>query len=203
MKIKKFRIRPRVASVGRILKAIMSVKSLPPEIEQSLPAEIDAFLPRMMPTAFYQTWARDEFPPFLQEIVKQAGGKKVVALSALVATIGEEPEDALSEMLMNGETQHSQVATAVCEESADLCLNFLTRLLTEEAEGDDCDVSDPILVEPGETLAETLTLLEADQEGVSLDNAFHLSPRFTRVALVVWWPAARKKKAAPQKKRSA
>ena len=104
---------------------------------------------------------------------------------------------------MNGESQRSQIVTAVCEESADLCLNFLSRLLTEEAEGDDCEVSDPILVEPGETLAETLMLLEADQEGVTLDTAFHLSPRFTRVALVVWWPAARKKKSAPPKKRSA
>lgn len=203
MKIKKFRIRPRAASVGRILKAIMSVKQLPVEIESSIPEEIAGFLPKMMPTAFYQTWGREEFPPFFSDIVKQAGGKKVVALSALVATIGEEPEDALSELLMNGETQRSQMIQAVCEESADLCLSFLSRLLSEEAEGDDCDVSEPILVDPGETLAETLNILEADQEGVSLDTAFHLSPRFTRVALVVWWPAARKKKAATTKKRSA
>lgn len=203
MKIKKFRIRPRLSTVGRILKSIMSVKHLPPEIESALPAEIASFLPKMMPAAFYQTWSRDEVPPALRDVVKEAGGRKVVALSALVATIGDEPEDALSEMLMNGETQRSQIASAVCEESADLSLQFLLRLLAEEAEGDDCEVSEPILIESGETLAETLNLLEAEHDGVTMDNAFHLSPRFTRVALVVWWPAARRKRSAPaSKKRS-
>jgi hypothetical protein len=204
LKIKKFRIRPRVASVGRILKSIMSVKQLPDDIDSALPAEIDQFLPKMMPTAFYHTWSRDEVPGFLQAALKEGNPRKVVAVSALVATIGDEPEDALSTMLMNGETQRSQIATAICEESADLCLQFLLRLLTDEAHGDDCDVSEPLFLDSGEALAETLTLLEADQEGVTMDSAFHLAPRFTRVAIVVWWPAARKKKAAPApKKRSA
>lgn len=204
MKIKKFRIRPRLSTVARILKSIMSVKQLPAELEGTLPVEIEAFLPRMMPTAFYQTWSRDEVPSSLQDILKEIGAKKIVALSVLVATIGDEPEDVLSQMLMNGESQRAQIATAVCEESADLCLSFLLRLLTEEAEDDDCEVSDPILVESGALLAESLALVEAGQEGVSIDTAFHLSPRFTRVALVVWFPAARKKRTQPApKKRSA
>jgi len=204
VKIKKFRIRPRLSTVARILKSIMAVKQLPPEVEAALPAEIEAFLPRMMPTAFYQTWSRDEVPPTLQDALKAAGARKIVALSALVATIGDEPEDALSTMLMNGETQRSQIATAVCEESADLCLQFLLRLLSEEAEEDDCEVSEPVPVDSGDMLAETLTVLDADEEGVSIDTAYHLSPRFTRVALVIWWPAARKKRAATTpKKRSA
>ncbi len=204
MKVKKFRIRPRLSTVARILKSIMSVKQLPAELESTLPAEIEAFMPKMMPTAFYQTWSRDEIPSSLQDILKEIGGKKVVAVSTLVATIGDEPEDVLSTMLMNGESQRSQIATAVCEESADLCLNFLLRLLIEEAQDDDCEVSDPIIVESGALLAETLALVEAEQEGVTIDTAFHLSPRFTRVALVVWYPAARKKRApAAPKKRSA
>ena len=157
-----------------------------------------------MPAAFYDTWARDEVPPFLKEALKEGGGRKVVAVSALVATIGDEPEDALSTLLMNGETQRSQIATAVCEESADLSLQFLWRLLIEEAMDDDCEVSDPMFVESSEALAEILTILEADQEGITMDSAFHLSPRFTRVAVVVWWPIARKKKSASaSKKRSA
>jgi len=204
VKIKKFRIRPRLSTVARILKAIMSVKHLPPDVESTLPIEIEAFLPKMMPTAFYQTWSREEIPSSLQDILKEIGGRKVVAVSTLVATIGDEPEDVLSSMLMNGESQRAQIATAVCEESADLCLSFLLRLLTEEAQDDDCEVSDPIIVESGALLAESLALVEAEQEGVTIDTAFHLSPRFTRVALVVWYPAARKKRAAATpKKRSA
>jgi hypothetical protein len=204
LKIKKFRIRPRLSSVARILKSILSVKQLSEDVESAIPAEVEAFLPKMMPTAFYQTWPRDEIPSSLQDALKEIGGRKVVALSALVATIGDEPEDVLSGLLMNGERQRSQILTAVCEESADLCLQFLLRLLTEEAVDDDCEVSDPIVVDSGALLAESLALVEAEQEGVSIDTAFHLSPRFTRVALVVWFPAARKKRAqAAPKKRSA
>jgi hypothetical protein len=59
-------------------------------------------------------------------------------------------------------------------------------------------VSDPAL------LLETLEKLESHQEGVSIDSAQHLSPRFTRVGLVAWIPIAKKKKAAAlPKKRTA
>lgn len=204
MKIKKFRIRPRLQTVGRILKSIMGVKQLAPEVEASLPAEIDDFLPRMMPTAFYQTWSRDEMPSAFIDTLRHAEASKAVAVSALVATIGAEPEDALSDLLLNGETQRSQIASAICEESADLCMNFLLRLLADDARTDDCEISEPMAVTDSALLGETLKLLEAEQEDVNLDSAFHLTPRFTRVALVAWWPVARKKKASQsQKKRSA
>ncbi len=182
----------------------MGVKQLAPELEASLPTEIEDFLPRMMPTAFYQTWSRDELPPAFAETLKHADATKAVAVSALVATIGSEPEDALSEFLLNGETQRSQVATAICEESADLSMHFLLRLLIDDAKTDDCDISEPIFIGDTALLAETLRLLEADQEGVTQDTAFHLTPRFTRVAIVAWWPVARKKKSSQYpKKRSA
>ena len=204
MKIKKFRIRPRLSSVGRILKSIMGVKHLPPEVEASLPGEIEDFLPRTMPTAFYQTWAREDMPAAFAETLKHAEASKAVAVSALVATIGAEPEDALSEFLLNGETQRSQVSSAICEESADLCLHFLMRLLADDAQTDDCEISEPISVTDSALLGTTLKLLEAEQEGVTFDSACHLAPRFTRVALVAWWPVARKKKSSQtSKKRSA
>lgn len=202
MKVKKFRIRPRFSSVGRILKSIMSVKQLPPDVEASLPDECEKFLAHLVPTAFYQTWGRDEVPAAFRAALDAAGFSRAVAVTATLATIGSSAEEYLSGLLMNTETQRSQVVTAFSEESADLSLHFLLRLLSDEAKGDDCEVSEPIPVVTQPLMEETLSLLEADQEGVALDAAGHLSPRFTRVALVAWWPLAKKKRLtlAPKKK---
>ncbi len=204
MKVKKFRLKPRLPTVGKILKALLSVKQLPPELEQSLPTESENFLEHAQPAAFYQTWAKGEIPPMFLDLMKQAGFSKPVAITAMVATVGQGPEERLSQLLMGGETQAAQVVTAFAEESADLSLQFILRLLADDANGDGCVISEPMpIVEPS-LLAETLTLLDASQDGVSVDTADHLSPRFTRVALAAWAPVSRKRSAAaPAKKKSA
>lgn len=205
MKVKKFRIRPRLSSVARILKAILGVRQLPAGVEESLPAESEEFLKHVVPAAFYITWSHDDVPAAFRPILQEAGLSKAIAVSALVATTGSEPEDFLSELLMNGETQRSQIVTAFAEDAADASLHFLLRLLADDAKGDDCELADPIIpVEDTFLLSETLNMLEAQQEDVLLDAAQHLSPRFTRVALVAWWPVSKKKRSPlPAKKKSA
>lgn len=204
MKIKKFRIKPRLPVVARILKSIMGIRALPTEIETSLPDDIETFRQTVIPSGFYQTWSRDNIPAGFQGPLSVAGIKQPVAVSALVATIGQEPEEQLSTLLLNGETQKAQVTTAVCEESADLSFQFLLKLLAIDAKSDDCEIFDPIPVTDPSLIQEILTLLDSYQEGVTVDSAFHLSPRFTRVGLVAWLPLSRKKRAAVlPKKRTA
>lgn len=202
MKIKKFRIKPRLPVVGRILKAVMGTRQLPPEVEESLPQEIETFRGQIIPNAFYLSWSRENIPVSFRPVLDAAGLGRAVAVSALVATIGSEPEDRLSDLLMNGETQKAQVATAVCEESADLAFLFLLKLLAIDAKTDDCEISEPLAVSDAGLLQETLTLLDAEQEGVAMDSALHLTPRFTRVGLVAWTPIAKKKRpiALPKKR---
>lgn len=202
MKIKKFRIRPRLFSVGRLLKSMLSVKQLPAELEDAIPRESQEFLAHASPSAFYQNWNSTEVPLNIKAIVNNGGYDKAVAISALVATIGTSPEEYLSEVLMSGEAQRAQLVTALAEESADLSLGFLYRLLQDDAKADDCEASPLFPVTDPEHIAHLLTLLEADQEGVTLDAASHLVPRFTRVALVAWMPVSKKKKLThtPKKK---
>ncbi|MCG3203477.1 MAG: hypothetical protein KCHDKBKB_00145 [Elusimicrobia bacterium] len=196
MKVKKFRIKSRLSSVARILKIIMGVKQLPEELEESLLSESEAFLKHVVPSAFYTTWAQEDVPSVLKPSLQQAGLSKAIAVSALVATIGSGAEDYLSELLMKGETQRSLVVTALSEDAADASLHFLMRLLTDDAKNDDCDLSDPVLVSDPIFLTEILPLVEAQQEGVTVDHAQHLSPRFTRIALMAWWPMSKKKRAS-------
>lgn len=203
MKIKKFRLKPRAAVVTRILKSIMGVKALPSDIENILVKEIENFRVQVVPSGFYQSWSRENIPAGFQASMEALGIQRPVAVSALVATIGSEPEEQLSALLMNGETQKSQLMTAIFEESADLSFQFLLKLLTMDAKADDCEILEPIPVVDPALLQETLTLLDAHQEEVTLDSAFHLSPRFTRIGLVAWSPLSKKKRViALPKKRS-
>ncbi|MFN0117909.1 MAG: hypothetical protein ACKVQC_06425 [Elusimicrobiota bacterium] len=205
MKVKKFRIRPRMPSVGRILKGLLQTKQLDLQVEASLPAESENFLKQIVPTAFYQTWSNDDMPIILRPLSDQYGLDKAVAVTLMAATVGASAEEYLSELLMNGETTRSQVVSAIAEESVDLSLQFLIRLLTDEANGDDCDVTEAVLLSDPVVLKELLPLLEAENEGISIDSAQHLSPRFTRVALIAWVPLSRKKKLqqSPLKKKFA
>ncbi len=201
MKVKKFRLRPRLPSVGKNLKAIMGIKQLPIELEQSLIQECEPFLSHVLPTAFYQTWSQDEIPVTFRPILDAAGLGKAIAVSAAVATIGSDIEDVISQRLMNGETQRSQVLTAFSEEAAELSLQFLLRLLADDAKSDDCDLAETLPITDPAIMSETLALLEAHQEGVVLDNAQHLTPRFTRIALIAWWPISKKKRSTPAAKK--
>ena len=121
----------------------------------------------------------------------------------MVATIGQTPDEYLSDVLMKGETRRSEVVMALSEEAADLAFAFIFRLLIDDAQSDDCEISEPIPIEEAEALNEILAFLEADQEGVFLDAAQHLTPRFSRVALSVWWTASKKKKSTPPNKKKA
>lgn len=204
MKIRKFRIRPRLATVARLLKQQMGLRQLPAEIEQSLPQESETFLSHVTPAAFYQTWSREEIPPVFRSVLEQAGHSKAIAVTALVATVGSGPEEFLSQLLMEGETHRSQAIASFGEDGADLSFQFIFRLLADDAKNDDCEVSEPMPVTDAVLLGETLNLLESSAEGVDLDSAGHLSPRFTRVALSAWTPVSKKKRSAsPIKKRSA
>jgi hypothetical protein len=203
LKIKKFRIKPRWPVVGKILKGLLGTKKLAPEVEESLPLDIQAVSAQLIPAAFYHTWAQGHVPARLDQLLADQGLDKAVAVTAVVATAGTTVEESISDLLLKGESNKSQVLSAIGEEAADLSFSFIHRLLQEEAKGDDCETTDPITIKDQELLAEILTLLDAGQEGISLDTAGHLSPRFTRVAAVAWWPVKKKRITASLKKRFA
>lgn len=172
----------------------MTVKQLPAEIENSIPVESQSFISLISPLAFYNTWTGGKIPPDFKSFLKNAGVDKPVAVSAVVATIGPGPEDVLSRLLMSGDTLKAHIWTALCEDAADIALNFIFKLLVEDAEKDDCEVPEVVAVADETALSLTLELLEAGSEKVRLENG-HLSPRFTRVGLAAWVPVSKKKNA--------
>lgn len=181
----------------------MVSKKLPIEVEEKLPLDIQAVSAQLMPVAFYHTWAQGHVPAQLDQLLADRGFDKAVAVTAIVATAGTTVEENISDLILKGETARSQVLSAIGEEAADLSFAFIHRLLQDEAKSDECETLEPITIEDKTLLGEVLNLLDAGQEGISLDNAGHLAPRFTRVAAVGWWPIKKKRAVASLKKRFA
>ncbi|OVE77426.1 hypothetical protein BVX98_02690 [bacterium F11] len=201
MKVKKFRIRPRIPTVKRILKSLLGTKQLPVELESSVEKESEDFLNHCSPTAFYQTWPLDDIEQEMRNVFEDTRAKKAVSFSAMISTIGAESEELISQSLMKGETNQANLLTALGEETADLSQQFLLRLLVEDAKQDDCEIGDPILIKDGPLLDNIITKMGAEKENVSLDSAGHLTPRFTRVSLAAWIPVSKKRNQHPLIKR--
>ena len=175
----------------------MGTKDLPPVVEETLEEEIKKFISSCLPNAFYQTWTSDGIDDLIRKQLEDSNSDKAISVSGLVATIGPRPEEELSQLLLNGETNQAHLLTAIAEESANLAFQFLFKLLVEDAKQDDCEIGEPLFVKEEPLLTLVLTKLSADQEGITLDSAKHLSPRFTRIALAPWIPITKRKKHRP------
>jgi len=171
---------------------MMAVKQLPEEVEKALSDESQLFISHISPLAFYRTWTGSKIPDNFRSLLERSDLAKPVAVSVLVATIGPHPDEMISKMLLAGETIKTQIWTALAEDAVELALNFIFKLLCEDAEKDDCDIPDLVMAGDEPILGEALELVGAGQENVRLENS-HLIPRFTRVALAAWVPVSKKK----------
>lgn len=193
-KIKKFRIQPRTASVLRGLKTLMGETQTTPELEKAVEAEIQRARELTATAAVYDTLGPEASPAWagpLWETVSESGTKPV-AVTFFAATVGPGLEEELGHALTHGEGLRSRVLTSLGEESADQAAQFVCRLVAEEAKGESCPLSGPVTAEEAGRRAEILSALGADKVAIQVDGQGHLSPRFTRVGHILWYPPAKK-----------
>src|SRR5688572_25661581 len=95
LRIKKFRIRPRIHYVKRYLKPHLGEEANSQEMEIRLQEQNDRFIKTLTPFAFYQTWSHGEIPASISSLIQDEEAKKAVSISLLVATVGLGPEEQL------------------------------------------------------------------------------------------------------------
>jgi hypothetical protein len=193
-KIRKFRISPRPASVLKNLKALTGDAHTTPELESAVDSEMRRAGDLYATAALYDTLEPGRTPEALADLWQKPadGAAEPVALTLYAATIGPRLEDALGDALSRGEGLMSRVLTAVGEEAADQAAAFVQKLVAEEAVQDGLELY-PRREAAVDRRGEALALLGADKIGVTLDAAGHLTPRFTRVGGILWYPAKKRK----------
>ncbi len=194
-KIRKFRITPRLSSVLKNLKALTGDAHATPELEAAVETESRRAGDFYATAALYDTFEPGKTPDVLLPLWEKPADAPgtPVALTLYVATIGTLLEEELGNSLSRGEALMSQVLTAVGEESAEQAAGFVSRLVAEEAIQEGCELSPRRDAATAEARREVLSLLGADKVGVALDAPGHLSPRFTRVGGLLWYPPKKKK----------
>lgn len=195
-KVKKFRIAPRPASVLKNLKALTGQTQVTPELEQAVESEIRRAADLYATAALFDTFKPGKTPeslaPFWIKPADAPGGEPV-ALTLYVATIGTPLEEAVGGALSRGESLISQVMTAVGEESAEQAAGFIGRLAAEESAQEGCELAPRKEASSPALRRDILSALGADKLGVSMDAADHISPRFTRVGGLLWYPPKKRK----------
>jgi hypothetical protein len=194
-KIRKFRLASRPASVLKNLKALTGQARATPELEQAVETEIRRAADLYATAAAYATFEPGKTPAALASFWEKPVGAPAepVALTLYVATIGLPLEEELGGALSRGEAFLSQVLTAVGEESADQAAGFVGRLVEEEASREGCELSDRRDAGTPEARREVLALLGGDKLGVAVDAPGRLSPRFTRVGGLLWYPPKKRR----------
>jgi hypothetical protein len=193
-KVKKFRISPRAASVLKNLKALAGDTHPTPELEKAVEAELRRAGDLFSTAALYNTYDPGETPEALASLWEPApeDPRKPVAITLYAATVGAGMEEELGNALSRGEKLMSQVLTAVGEESAEQAAAFVQRLVSEEAIQESCELT-PRREAPEALKREVLSFLSAEKVGIAVDGQGHLSPRFTRVGALQWYPPKKKK----------
>lgn len=189
-KIRKFRLSPRPSSVLKNLKALTGRAQATPELESAVETEIGRASSLYATAALYDTFRPGKTPDSIVSLWRPPAGAPgaPVALTLYVATIGTPLEEALGGALSRGEALLSQVLTAVGEESAEQAAGFVARLAADEAAKEGCELSDRRDVPEADLRREVLSLLGSDKLGITLDGPGHLSPRFSRVGGLLWYP---------------
>ena len=194
-KIKKFRLSPRPSSVLKNLKALTGDAQSTPELESAMETEMRRAVDLFATAALYDTFDRGRTPESLAGFWEAPADAPAepVALTLYAATIGTPLEEALGGALSRGEALLSRVLTAVGEESAEQAAAFVTRLAAEQAAQEGCEVSPRREAPTPDVRRDVLSFLNSEKVGIVVDGAGHLSPRFTRVGGLLWYPPKKRR----------
>jgi hypothetical protein len=192
-KIKKYKIGIRPSYATRLAKkklveggVSVDEEALEREIEQ----ETRSNETLLVPTALFDTLSKKDTPEALLKLWENAPSAKTLSISIIAATLGSPIEKAIE--AARPQSEHKAVLMdALAKEALDQSVNFVYRLIGEEAKEDNCELSPLWPVEPS-LIKPFLASLEAHKADISLDGEDRFSPLFSRVNFCFWVPASRR-----------
>jgi len=187
-KIKKFKINLRAREIMRLLKKTTKIPELTPELEDKVESETRRLQKYITPAAIYETVKKDEFP---FELRVQEPGNWVAATSYSV-TIGDNIENKLKEN--RGNDTLEMITHAVALEGIEQSVNFIQRLIREEAAGEDCEISKELEMNSKDLLKKVFSIVPGDKIGITLTESGVLNPQYSSSGIIYWIPIKKNRK---------
>ena len=189
-KIKQFKINLRSREITRFLKKTTSISEINPDIEEKVEAESRRLKRLISPAAIYETVPKDKFPAEL----KVNEPNNWVAATAYVVTVGEAIEKELKEKRSRENGEAEAIAHTIALESVEQSVNFIERLIREEAQGDNCEISKEQPLDSKELVAKLFGIVPGDKIGASLDENGSLRPQYSTGGIIYWMPVNKSRK---------
>ena len=189
-KIKKFKINLRNREITRLLKKTTKISEINPDIEEKVEAESRRLRRFISPAAIYETVPKDKFPGEL----KVSEPKNWVAATAYVVTVGDAIEKELKENRAKDNGESEAIAHTIALEGVEQSVNFIERLIREEALGENCEISKEQPLDSKKLLAKLFGIIPGEKIGASLASDGSLIPQYSSSGIIYWMPVSKNKK---------
>jgi hypothetical protein len=190
-KIKNYKINLRQACILRILKNTTQVSQITPQLEEAVTNEIARVQAVSVPAAGFVTLMRDKVPA---ELAGNALNNWVAATFYLV-TIGSKIESEIAEARSRGESILGNILHASAMEALEQSVNFIYRLVTDEAKDEECELSSrESLTLDESSVVKFAELIDPEKIGVSAITGDNRSPAYTACGIIYWTPVKKRKK---------
>jgi hypothetical protein len=183
-KIKNFRVNLRPREIARWLKKERGVETTP-ELELTIAEAIKEARKWVTPAAVYTTLTRKT----AEKTTTIAMPPEAVALSVAVVSIGTGLE-AERKNAQPG-SPRDMLLSAIEQEALAQSLQFTVRLIGEQAEEEDCEMSSPVSVQEAPVASSLATLLGVARIGIQFDPSAPEPPPYVRVSYWFWTPAGK------------
>jgi len=183
-KIKNFRVNLRPREIARWLKKERGLESTP-ELELAIGEAVKEAKRWLTPAAVYTTLTRKT----AEKMTTIPLPPEAVALSVTAVSIGKGLQ-AERQSAESG-SMRGMLLAALEQEALSQSLQFTVRLIGEQAEEEDCEMSSPVSVQEAPVASSLATLLGVARIGIELDPSAPEPPPYVRVSYWFWTPAVK------------
>ena len=188
-KIKKYKINIRPFAVSRLLKKTSAPEN-PVELpEEKIEEEIALANKFIAPSSLFGTFSKSQIPANLQTLLENSA-KKTISVSLIASTIGNAIEAEIEAAKRSGDVLKSSLLDSIAREALEQSVNFVIKLLNEEAKEENCEVSQPWTVDVSLS-KDFLELLESQKADISIGETGPISPLYTKLCVCYWDPVRR------------
>ena len=189
-KIKKYKISLRPSFVLRNLKKKVSPEFSKETLEEKIKEETKRIQELIQPSSVYDSFSRDETPEFIKPLWANSSSKSL-SLSVAATTIGPSLDQEISQARAENKQFKADLIAASASEGLEQSLNFIMKLLNEEAKSEGCECSPPWVVE-STSIKNCLELLQTSRIDIQINSDGMLSPLYSNLSYCFWNPLPKK-----------
>ncbi|HBU68828.1 MAG TPA: hypothetical protein DEE98_00415 [Elusimicrobia bacterium] len=191
-KIKNFKINLRQREILRLLKATSKVSEITPQLEDAVKQEVERLQKEIKPSAVYETVTGESMVSGLSgEIPKES-----VAATLYIVTINTSIGLDIRSASERGENILANVLHCLAIEALEQTINFVQRLVADEAKSEACEISARKNIDSKPVLEKIFKLLPGEKVGVSIaqqndllpSDKGALSPLYSSCGVMPWVP---------------